>query len=83
VFDYGETFVYSVPNSGITFQGQLLHTTFHGPRWITGGSVGPEGSVFAFILIAVVFVLFDRMYREKIAPPAVPRVNDLQTKSTA
>ncbi len=65
VFDYGETFVYSVPNSGISFHGQLLHTAFHGPRWLTGGSVGPEGSVFAFILIAVLFVVFDRVYRRK------------------
>jgi hypothetical protein len=69
LFDYGETFAYSVPNSGMSFQGQLLHTTFHGPRWITGGSVGPEGSAFAFIMIVLLFVLFDQMYPAKILPP--------------
>ncbi len=68
VFDYGETFAFSVPNSGITFYGHLLHSSLHGPRWLTGGSVGPEGSVFAFILIAVLFVVFDRVYREKRFP---------------
>ena len=68
MFDYGETFAFSVPNSGITFYGHLLHSSLHGPRWLTGGSVGPEGSVFDFILIAVLFVVFDRVYREKRFP---------------
>jgi membrane protease YdiL (CAAX protease family) len=69
LFDYGETFAYSVPNSGISFQGQLLHTTSHGPRWVTGGSVGPEGSAFTFIMIALLFVIFDRMYPAKKLQP--------------
>jgi len=64
-FDYGETFIYSVPNSGLVFPGHLLHTTVAGPRWLTGGSVGPEASVFRFILIAVLFLLFDRLYPGK------------------
>ena len=72
LFDYGETFVYSVPNSGVSFQGQLLHTTLVGPRWISGGSIGPEGSVFAFVMIAALFLLFDRMYRRGRLPSAEP-----------
>jgi len=64
-FDYGETFIYAVPNSGLVFPGQLLHTTITGPRWLTGGSVGPEASVFRFILVGVLFLLFDRVYRKK------------------
>jgi hypothetical protein len=42
--------------------GHLLNSSFHGPIWLTGGSVGPEGSVFVFILIALLWVAFDRMY---------------------
>ncbi|HVO62222.1 MAG TPA: type II CAAX endopeptidase family protein [Terriglobales bacterium] len=61
-FDWGETFLYSVPNSGTVEPGHLLSSSFQGPIWLTGGSVGPEGSVFVFILIAVMWVLFDRMY---------------------
>ncbi len=68
LFDYGETFAFSVPNSGIRFQGVLLNSSFHGPRWITGGSVGPEGSVFVFVLIAALFVVFDRLYRKANYP---------------
>ena len=64
-FDYGETFVYSVPNSGLVVHERLLNTTLAGPRWLTGGSVGPEASLFSFILMGLLFVLFDRIYRNR------------------
>jgi uncharacterized protein len=51
-FDFGETFLFSVPNSGNVFEGHLSNATLHGPVWLTGGSVGPEGSVFSFITMA-------------------------------
>ena len=70
-FDYGQTFVYSVPNSGLVVHERLLHTTLAGPRWLTGGSVGPEASLFNFILMGVLFVLFDRIYRRKESAPTV------------
>lgn len=57
-FDWGETFLYSVPNSGLTAAGSLSHATLHGDRWLTGGTVGPEGSVFCFLVIALMFVVF-------------------------
>lgn len=64
-FDYGETFLYSVPDSGLRAQGTLLSSTFHGPRWLTGGSIGPEGSVFVFVLIALLFAAFHFAYPAK------------------
>ncbi len=63
-FDWGETFLYSVPNSGTVMPGHLLNSSFQGPRWLTGGTVGPEGSVFVFVMIAIVWIAFDRLYRE-------------------
>jgi uncharacterized protein len=63
-FDWGETFLYSVPNSGTVMPGHLLSSHFHGPQWLTGGSVGPEGSLLVFGLIALLFVVFDRVHRE-------------------
>ncbi|HMI50860.1 MAG TPA: type II CAAX endopeptidase family protein [Candidatus Saccharimonadales bacterium] len=48
-FDFGETFLFSVPNSGMRFTGHLSHATLNGPAWLTGGSTGPEGSVFSFL----------------------------------
>ena len=67
-FDWGETFLYSVPNSGTTTAGALSHSTLHGAKWITGGSIGPEGSLFCFLIIAAAILLFHRLYP---APPSV------------
>jgi len=64
-WDWGETFLYSVPDSGMVAPGHLLNSSFHGTRWLTGGSVGPEGSVIVFVLIAAMWALFDRMYPAK------------------
>jgi uncharacterized protein len=63
-WDWGETFFYSVPDSGTVFPGHLLKSAFHGPRWLTGGIVGPEGSLLCFIVILVVWAGFDRAYRD-------------------
>ncbi len=63
-WDWGETYLYSVPNSGTTAPGHLLSSSFHGPAWLTGGTVGPEGSVLVFGVILAMWVAFDRLYRE-------------------
>jgi len=52
-WDWAETYFYGVPDSGFLAQGHLFNTTFHGPTWLTGGTVGPEGSVFAFLVLIV------------------------------
>lgn len=61
-WDWGESFFYSVPDSGQISPGHLLSSSFHGSRWITGGSVGPEGSFFCFVVIGVLWIGFDRLY---------------------
>jgi len=67
-FDFGETFLFSVPNSGVTFQGHLSKATMHGPAWLTGGAVGPEASIFDFLIIGLLFYLFHRWYPAKAEP---------------
>lgn len=62
-WDWGETFFYSVPDSGMVARGHLLSSSLHGPVSLTGGTVGPEGSIVCFVVIAVVSILFDRVYR--------------------
>ncbi|MGD0545398.1 MAG: CPBP family intramembrane glutamic endopeptidase [Candidatus Acidiferrales bacterium] len=52
-WDWGETYMYSVPDSGLIAQGHLLNSSFHGPPWLTGGSVGPEGSAFVFLVLLI------------------------------
>jgi uncharacterized protein len=61
-WDWGETFFYSVPDSGTIFPGHLLKSSFHGPAWLTGGRVGPEGSVLCFLVIAGAWAGFARVY---------------------
>jgi hypothetical protein len=53
-----------VPDSGILPYHNLFNCTFRGPAWLTGGSVGPEASVFTFIVLVVVALVFARVYRE-------------------
>ena len=62
-WDWGESYLYSVPDSGGIITGHLLRSSFHGSRWLTGGTVGPEGSVLAFVVIGAAWVMFDRMYQ--------------------
>jgi len=50
-WDWGETYFYSVPDSGQVARGHLLNSSFHGPAWLTGGSVGPEGSAFVLVVL--------------------------------
>jgi membrane protease YdiL (CAAX protease family) len=61
-FDWGETFLFSVPDSGIVAPGHLLNSSFHGPVWLTGGTVGPEGSVMAFVVVGLAAVIFSRVF---------------------
>jgi uncharacterized protein len=67
-FDFGETFLYSVPDSGTVFPGHLSNASLHGPVWLTGGATGPEGSVFSFAVMAMLAVLVHYLYPAKAAP---------------
>ncbi|MGA7696635.1 MAG: CPBP family intramembrane glutamic endopeptidase [Candidatus Sulfotelmatobacter sp.] len=62
-YDWGQMF-YGVPDSGIVPYHNLLHSTLTGPRWLTGGMVGPEASFLTPIALLVVAVVFSRYYRE-------------------
>jgi uncharacterized protein len=61
-WDYAETYLFSSPDSGTVAPGTLVSSSFHGPRWLTGGAVGPEGSVFSVVVLFVAMLLFARLY---------------------
>lgn len=69
-WDWGQTFVYSVPDSGTVAPGHLLSSSFRGNPWLTGGPIGPEASVFLFLVIAVLWLVFHRVYpaKKEVAP---------------
>jgi uncharacterized protein len=50
-WDWGETYFYGTPDSGLVPTGHLLNSSFHGPAWLTGGAVGPEGSYLVLLIL--------------------------------
>ena len=56
-WDWAETFFYGVPDSGVVAPGHLLNPTFHGSKWLTGGSVGPEGSELVFAILVLCWII--------------------------
>lgn len=71
-YDWGESFFYSVPDSGTYIRGHLLHSQLSGSKWLSGGSVGPEASIFAFVADIGMLLLFVWLYREKRYPLGRP-----------
>lgn len=63
-WDWGQSYLYSVPDSGTMEPGHLMRPSFQGPDWLTGGSVGPEASVLCFAGIVGLCVVFARRYPE-------------------
>jgi membrane protease YdiL (CAAX protease family) len=61
-FDFGETFLFSVPDSGTVFEGHLTNASLHGPVWLTGGAVGPEGSIFSFLTMAAAALFIHKTF---------------------
>ena len=81
-FDFGETFLFSVPDSGMVFPGHLSNATLQGPNWLTGGTPGPEASLFDFLIIALFFLAFHFLYPAKqtptvSAPPLTDSMHDI------
>jgi membrane protease YdiL (CAAX protease family) len=59
-WDWGQSFLYGVPDSGGLMQGRLFSTHAIGNKLYSGGTVGPEGSVLCipiFLLVILVLLL--------------------------
>ena len=73
-WDYAQSFLYGVPDSGQPAVGHLFNSRFQGPAWLTGGSVGPEGSVLVFADIALAALVVAWMYPKAKYPEPAPAV---------
>lgn len=67
-WDWAETFFYGTPDSGLLGVGRFLNTSVNGPDWLTGGSAGPEGSIFGLLVIAVCALLIHIRFPKAIYP---------------
>lgn len=74
-FDWGETYFYGVADSGQTLPGHLLNSSSSGPAWLSGGTVGPEGSLLCTLLIVVVWLMCAGWLREVKYPQPAPVQN--------
>jgi uncharacterized protein len=67
-WDWAETFFYGTPDSGLLGVGRYLNTSVQGPKWLTGGSAGPEGSVIAFFVILACALLIHLRFPRAVYP---------------
>jgi membrane protease YdiL (CAAX protease family) len=67
-WDWGMTFLFGTPNSGLHGAGALMHPTFHGPALLAGGSDGPEGSILVLLSEALIAISVALLYRKRKYP---------------
>jgi membrane protease YdiL (CAAX protease family) len=73
-WDWAETYVCGTPNSGRVAIGRLFSATFHGANWLTGGSVGPEGSYLVLAVLALAALGIHFLFpRRQVNPVAIRR----------
>jgi len=72
VWDWGETFLFGTPNSGLHGQHVLMNPSFHGPTLLSGGTDGPEGSVLVLLSEVLIVILVAVIYRQ----PRFPLIAD-------
>lgn len=66
-WDWGESFFYGVPDSGVVLKGHLMNASFHGPVWLTGGTVGPEGSILVVVVLILAAIGIHYIFPRKAA----------------
>ncbi|MGH7716143.1 MAG: CPBP family glutamic-type intramembrane protease, partial [Vulcanimicrobiaceae bacterium] len=52
-WDWTQSYLFGVADSGLRMQGHLLQTHSAGNIWLSGGTTGPEGSVLVLVVLAL------------------------------
>src|SRR5262249_12617462 len=63
-WDWTQSYFYGIADSGRTLPGHLLNGNFVGPAWLTGGTVGPEGSLLLTLMLILFWVGASASLRE-------------------
>lgn len=53
-WDWAESYVWGVPDSGQVVQGTFLNVHAGGPAWLSGGTAGPEASVLVLVPLILI-----------------------------
>lgn len=56
-WDWVQSFLFGVPDSGGVSAHRLLSTHLVGPAWLSGGETGPEGSIFVLAVMVVILLI--------------------------
>ena len=66
-FDFAATFLYSVPNHplGTLSDHHLSEAALHGSAWLTGGTMGVEGSPLRIVTVGILIFLVNKSYPAK------------------
>lgn len=51
-WDFAQSYLLGVPNSGAVFDGAITRAAISGPDWLSGGATGPEGGVLCTLALA-------------------------------
>jgi uncharacterized protein len=59
-WNWAQSFFFGVADSGLTNKGHLFEGQSHGAAWLSGGTVGPEGSIFGLMMegLMIAFILW-------------------------
>ena len=75
-WDWAQTFFFGTPDSGIPASHALMAPSFSGPRLLSGGTAGPEGSVLVLVSELLIAIIVALLFRKRQYPleEAVPAV---------
>jgi len=78
-WDWTESFLYGVSDSGMVVQGHLFHSHPEGRSIFSGGLTGPEGSLFILPIVAltaaVILLTLPNARRNQAASPSNPMLH--------
>jgi len=72
-WDWAQSFLFSVPDSGALSAGRLFQSHPRGDQLLSGGSVGPEGSLLVIPTLLLVMLTIRIFTRPDLQPPLKPR----------
>ena len=68
-WDWGQSFLYGVADSGLVTQGHLYATHPAGRALLSGGTTGPEGSIYILPTLALICFIIYLTLRQAQQPP--------------
>jgi uncharacterized protein len=82
-WDWAQSFLYGVPDSGYTSVGRLFQTHPNGKPLLSGGIDGPEGSVLCVGIMLLVLVVIRFTTTPGVQPPLEPEPKPLAIEPAA